>query len=58
MYQPENIVNESNDVIQKYKEMEEMFGESLPDFEHYPIQFAYYVKLYEYQRLLDKPTQM
>jgi hypothetical protein len=47
-----------DDVMQKYKEMEEMFGESLPNPEHHPIQFAYYVKLYNYQKLLDNSNQV
>ncbi len=30
------------------KEMRELFGDQLPNHEHYPIQFAYFVKLYSY----------
>jgi hypothetical protein len=47
----------SDNVMQKYKEMEEMFGESLPNPEHHPIQFRYYVKLYNYQKTLDNAPQ-
>jgi hypothetical protein len=28
------------------EEMKKMFGDELPNFEHYPRSFAYYVKLY------------
>jgi hypothetical protein len=31
-----------------YVAMEEEFGDNLPNFEHHPIQFAYYVKLFRY----------
>lgn len=48
----------NDELMQKYKEMEEMFGDSLPNFEHHPIQFQYYVKLFMYQKMLDKPTQV
>jgi len=30
-----------------YTAMEEEFGDMLPNFEHHPIQFAYYVKLFK-----------
>jgi len=30
-----------------YVAMEAEFGDKLPDFEHHPIQFAYYVKLFK-----------
>ena len=33
-----------------YQEMEEMFGDRLPNFDHHPIKFAYYVKLYLYEK--------
>lgn len=31
-----------------YEQLKEYFGESLPDLDHEPIRFAYYVKLYLY----------
>ena len=31
-----------------YEEMQEMFGDNLPDPEYYPRTFAYYVKLYKH----------
>lgn len=46
-----------DEVTQKYKEMEEMFGETLPNFEHHPIQFRYYVKLFDYQKKVDNKTE-
>lgn len=30
------------------KEMQELFGDQLPNHEQYPIQFAYFVKLYAF----------
>ena len=33
-------------VLELYSAMESEFGE-LPDFEHYPIQFQYYYKLFK-----------
>lgn len=45
------------EVLQMYEELKEMFGESLPDPEHHPIQFQYYVKLFNYQRMVDKVTE-
>jgi len=46
------------EVLAKYNAMEEYFGE-LPNFEHYPRQFAYYVKLYDYRNLmLDKNSEV
>jgi hypothetical protein len=30
-----------------YAAMEAEFGDMLPNFEHHPIQFAYYVKLFK-----------
>jgi hypothetical protein len=38
-----------DEALTKYKEMEEYFGE-LPNFEHHPKQFAYYVRLYDYYK--------
>jgi hypothetical protein len=33
-----------------YKELEEFFGDSLANFEHYPKQFANQVKVYRYYK--------
>jgi hypothetical protein len=33
-----------------YKEMEEMFGDKLPNLLHHPKQFAYYYKLYKLEK--------
>jgi len=33
-----------------YKELEEFFGDSLANFEHYPRQFANQVKVYRYYK--------
>lgn len=36
--------------LDTYNQMVEHFGGSLPDFEHCPKEFAYYVKLYTYTK--------
>lgn len=35
------------------RELVEMFGDKLPDPIHEPIRFAYYVKLYFYEKALN-----
>ena len=40
----------NEEVIAFYNDMLEYYGGSLPSFEHYPIQFAHYVKLYKYYK--------
>jgi hypothetical protein len=37
------------EALEKYKELEEYFG-TLVNFEHYPKQFAYQVKLFNYYK--------
>lgn len=40
-----------------YAAMEAEFGDNLPNFEHHPIQFAYYVKLFKLiQKNVQKPN--
>lgn len=36
------------EALETYAEMEDIFGDDLPNFEHHPKQFEYYVKLYRY----------
>lgn len=36
------------EAIAKYEAMKEYFGNDLPDIEHEPLRFAYYVKVYDY----------
>jgi len=36
-----------------WDELVAMFGDRLPDMDHEPIRFAYYVKLYLYQKGLN-----
>jgi hypothetical protein len=38
------------EAIDFYNELVEHFGDSLPNFEHEPIRFAYCVKLYKYYK--------
>ena len=38
------------EAIDFYNELVEHFGDSLPNFEHEPIRFAYYVKLHKYYK--------
>lgn len=44
------MINEMTDqqAIDFYNELVEYFGDSLPNFEHYPNTFKYYVRLYRY----------
>ena len=35
------------EVLFHYNRMVEIFGDHLPNLEHYPIQFKYYVTLYK-----------
>ena len=37
-----------SEVLELYEEMKKIYGENLPDPEHEPRQFAYFVKLYKY----------
>lgn len=36
------------EILTIYEKMKEEYGDRLPDPEHSPIQFAYFVKLYKY----------
>ena len=36
------------EIVKAYEEMVEMWGDNLPNFEHHPIQFAYYVRMYKF----------
>jgi hypothetical protein len=36
------------EILQFYSEMQERWGEKLPDPEVFPASFSYYVKLYRY----------
>ena len=38
-----------------YAAMETEFGNNLPNFEHHPIQFAYYIKLFKLIQKNAKP---
>ena len=35
-------------VVAVYEKLKQHFGDKLPDPEHQPIQFAYFVKIYKY----------
>lgn len=37
-----------DEVLFHYQQMEQTFGDKLPNPEHQPIEFKYYVKLYNY----------
>lgn len=37
-----------------YKEMKDRWGSELPNFEHEPKRFAWYVKLYKYYKARDE----
>lgn len=38
------------EVLAKYEEMREHYGDLLPHPEHEPIRFAYYVRLFRYHK--------
>lgn len=38
------------EILDTYKEMQDHFGDDLPNFEQEPIRFAYYVKLFKYTK--------
>ena len=38
------------EALKFYEELEEHYGDSLPNFEHYPKQFAQCVKLFRYYK--------
>lgn len=41
-------------ILEKYNELVEMFGDKLPNPEQYPRCFGYYVKMYNYRKCLEK----
>ena len=38
------------EILNFYNELVEFYGDKLANFEHYPRQFAYQVKLYRYYK--------
>ena len=38
----------NEEIIKMYEEMVKMWGDKLPNPEHEPIRFAYYVRMYKY----------
>jgi hypothetical protein len=38
----------NEEVLKTYEKLQQVFGDRLPDFEVYPKQFAYFVKLYRF----------
>ena len=46
------------EALKFYEVLVEEYGDRLPNFEHCPHEFAYYVRLYKYSRGLDKPSDM
>jgi hypothetical protein len=38
------------EALDLYDEIKKMFGEALPDPDHYPKQFAYFVSLYRHSK--------
>jgi len=45
------------EVLAKYNDMEKFFGDKLPNFEHYPYQFANCVKLYNFYKEREALTK-
>jgi hypothetical protein len=46
------------EALKFYEALIEEYGDRLPNFEHCPREFAYFVMLYKYSRGLDKPSDM
>jgi hypothetical protein len=42
------MIMTDEEIMAYYDKLKEYYGDSLADFEHYPIQFAHQVKLYRY----------
>lgn len=49
-----------NEILELYENVKNMFGDNLPNFEHYPRQFGYYVTLYHYrqQKTVDNSSEV
>lgn len=47
----------SEEVLYKFNELLNTFGNKLPNHEQYPKQFEYYVKLYKYYQDRKKKSQ-
>lgn len=45
------------EVLKEYEAMADYFGDALPNFEHHPRQFAYYVKLWRYYKSRNNVEQ-
>ena len=46
-----------SEALELYNKMEEMFGDKLPDPEHCPKEFQYYIKLYFYEKFIDESNR-
>ena len=44
------------EALEIYNSMVLEYGDRLPDFEHYPIQFKYYYKLFKGTQKQNEPT--
>ena len=45
----------TDEEVQKiYEDLEKEFGDNLPNHEHYPQQFLYYVKMYMHKKNLER----
>jgi len=51
------MVMNDDEVLEHYERMKEIFGDDLPDPEHEPIRFAYYVKIYKYYHPKEEVTE-
>jgi hypothetical protein len=52
------IMEDDSPEFQKdVQQIQELFGDRIPNPEHYPRGFAYYVKLYKHLKSLETPPQ-
>ena len=52
-----NAANEIKQIKKKYKALQEHFGDSLVNFEHYPGMFTYQVQLYNYVKAQEEAAK-
>ena len=46
-----------DEIARVVEEMIEMFGDKLPDPEHCPKEFQYYIKLYFYEKFVNESNR-
>jgi hypothetical protein len=47
----------NEEILYHYNQMVEIFGDHLPNPDHYPRMFKYYVTLYKHYFMVDMPKE-